>query len=228
MPAQQRPRETVQAIGFEKAGNDVLLALLLRTGVKGINAVDLARGLLRRYGSLSEMAETSVADLTQVFGINTVKAQIVKAALELGRRISAESRPSRINVSSPEAVYALLSDQASTLGREVFWVLLLNTKNSLKCAPIDVTAGILDASLVHPREVFREAVRSAAACMVLAHNHPSGDPTPSSEDLRITRQLVEAGRVVDIKVLDHVIIGRPGPMHKSGFFSLRESGMVAF
>jgi DNA repair protein RadC len=174
------------------------------------------------------MAETSVSDLAQVDGISTVKAQILKAALELGRRVGTETTAARIKISTPGDVYALLRHRAVTLGREVFWVLLLDAKNALKCQPIDVTAGILDASLVHPREVFREAVRSAAAAVVLAHNHPSGDPAPSAEDLRITRQLVEAGGVVDIKVLDHVIVGRCGTPHPDGYLSLREAGLVKF
>ncbi len=228
MPAQLRPREAVEQFGVENVGDDVLLALLLRTGIKGLNVVDLAKGLVRKYGSLTAMAETSVSDLAQVDGISTVKAQILKAALELGRRVGTETKAARIKISTPGDVYALLRHRAVTLGREVFWVLLLDAKNALKCQPIDVTAGILDASLVHPREVFREAVRSAAAAVVLAHNHPSGDPSPSAEDLRITRQLVEAGGVVDIKVLDHVIVGRCGAPHPDGYLSLREAGLVKF
>ncbi len=228
MPAQIRPREAVAQFGVENVSDDVLLALLLRTGIKGLNVVDLAKGLLRRYGTLTAMAETSVSDLAQVDGISTVKAQILKAALELGRRVGVESQAARVRISTPADVYALLRHRAATLGREVFWALLLDAKNRLKCQPVDVTAGILDASLVHPREVFREAVRSAAAAVVLAHNHPSGDPSPSAEDLRITRQLVDAGGVVDIKVLDHVILGRCGATHKDGYLSLRESGVVKF
>jgi len=228
MPEQIRPREAVAQFGVENVGDDVLLALLLRMGVKGINVVDLARMLIRRYGSLTSMAETSVSDLAQVHGVGPVKAQILKAALELGRRVGSESRAERIRISTPGDVYSLLRHRAATLGKEVFWVLLLDAKNALKCQPIDVTSGILDASLVHPREVFREAVRSAAAAVVLAHNHPSGDPCPSAEDLRITRQLVEAGGIVDIKVLDHVILGRCSSTSKDGYLSLRESGTVKF
>lgn len=228
MPEQLRPREAVERFGIENVNDDVLLALLLRTGTRGNNVVDLSRGLIRKYGSLTAMSETSVSDLRQVNGIGTIKAQILKAALELGRRIGKETQAVRIKITTPGDIYALLRHRALTLEREVFWVLLLDAKNMLKCQPIDVTAGILDASLVHPREVFREAVRSAAAAVVLAHNHPSGDPAPSSEDLKITRQLVEAGGVVDIKVLDHVIVGRSGGVHKDGYLSMREAGLVKF
>lgn len=228
MPENLRPREAVTQFGVEHVGDDVLLSLLLRTGIKGLNVVDLSKGLLRRYGTLTGIAETSVSDLAKVPGISTVKAQILKAALELGRRVGAEQHPVRMKISTPADVYTLLRHQAVTAGREVFWVLLLDAKNVLKCQPIDVTSGILDASLVHPREVFREAVRSAAAAVVLAHNHPSGDTTPSNEDLKITRQLIDAGGVVDIKVLDHVILGRCGASSKEGYLSLRESGLVKF
>ncbi len=228
MPAQIRPREAVAQFGVENVSDDVLLALLLRTGIKGINVVDLAKGLMRRYGSLSAIAETSVSDLASVKGMGPVKAQMLKAALELGRRLGSEMQPARVKITTPADVYRLLRHQAVTLGREMFWVLLVNAKNVLICQPVDVTAGILDASLVHPREVFREAIRSAAAAVVLAHNHPSGDPSPSAEDLKITRQLIESGRIVDIKVLDHVILGRSGTTSKDGYLSLRESGLVAF
>ncbi len=228
MPEHIRPREAVSRFGVENVSDDVLLALLLRTGMKGLNVVDLAKHLIGRYGSLTAMADTSVADLSQVQGISTVKAQILKAALELGRRVGIEALSERIRISTPADVYALLRHQALTNGREVFWVLMLDAKNRLKSHPIEVTAGILDASLVHPREVFREAIRNAAAAVVLAHNHPSGDPSPSAEDIRVTRQLVEAGSIVDIKVLDHVILGRAGTINKDGYLSLRESGSVKF
>ena len=115
-----------------------------------------------------------------------------------------------------------------TREEESFWVLLLDGKNRLMKAPIEVTRGLLDASLVHPREVFKEAIRSASAAVVLAHNHPSGDPNPSAEDIRITKQLVEAGRIVDIQVLDHVVLGRQSGAGSADFFSFREAGIVEF
>ena len=228
LPLRMQPREAVAQFGVEHVSDDVLLALLLRTGFKGVNVVDLSKGILRRYASLSAIAEASVADLSLIKGVGPVKAQMLKAALELGRRLGMEMQPARMKIATPVDVFTLLRHHALTLGREMFWVLLLNAKNVLMCQPVDVTAGILDASLVHPREVFREAIRSSAAAVVLAHNHPSGDPSPSSEDLKITRQLIEAGRIVDIKVLDHVILGRSGATHKDGYLSLRESGLVEF
>lgn len=227
LPETIRPREYVERVGFDHAPPDVLLALLLRTGTKGVNAVDLARSLLRKYGSLRALSATSVSDLCTVHGISKVKAQILKAALALAHQIRDEEQATRPRIARPEDVYALLGTRAASMEHEVFWVLLLDRKNKLKCEPLDISSGILDASLVHPREVFREAIRSAAAAVIVAHNHPSGDPVASAEDIRITKQLIEAGKVIDIKVLDHVIIGHDQP-NSINFQSLRESGLVTF
>ena len=228
MPERMRPREEAQRVGIENVSDDVLLALLLRTGVTGLNVVDLARGLIKRYGSLGNMAAASIDELSQVRGIGPGKAQILKAAFDIGKRLNAEKLPSRLKVRTPADVMSVLEDRARGLDHEMFWVLLLDTKNVLKCQPVDVSAGLLDASLVHPREVFREAIRSATAAVVLAHNHPSGDPAPSVEDVRITKQLVAAGNIVDIKVLDHVIIGKRGQTGHGAFVSMREDGLVEF
>jgi DNA repair protein RadC len=227
LPASMQPREYVEKFGIENAPQDVLLALILRTGFKGVNVVDLARVLLRRYGSLQALAAAPMKELCGIPGIKKVKAQMLKAALALGHHLKAEEQAMRPRISRPEDVYALLGQRASALEKEIFWVLILDRKNKLKCEPIDVTSGILDASLVHPREVFREAIRNAAGNIVLAHNHPSGDPAPSAEDLRITQQLIDAGKVIDIKVLDHVILGHGQANHKN-FCSLREAGLVSF
>ncbi len=228
MPERIRPREEVQRVGIENVADDVLLAILLRMGVKGLNVVDLARGLMKRYGTLSNLASTSVEELSQIHGIGPTKAQILKAALEIGSRLNAERAPKSQKIRTPSDVLQVLADRVRSLDREIFWALLLNVKNELKCQPVDVSAGLLDASLVHPREVFCEAIRSASAAVVLAHNHPSGDPTPSAEDIRITKQLVAAGSIVDIKVLDHVIIGKRDDSGHGGYVSMREDGLVVF
>ena len=228
MPERIRPREEADRVGIEHVCDDVLLALLLRTGVQGMNVVDMARGLMKRYGSVSALSTASVAELSQIRGIGRGKAQIVKAALEIGKRLNAEALPAKIKIRTPDDVMSVLGDRARALDREMFWALLLDAKNVLKCQPVDVSAGLLDASLVHPREVFGEAIRSAAAAVVLAHNHPSGDPSPSAEDLRITKQLVSSGNIVDIKVLDHVIIGKRNGDGVGGYVSMRESGLVEF
>ncbi len=222
-----RPREYVERFGIENAPPDILLALLLRTGIPGVNAVELARALLRKYGSLRNLSSVSVSELCSMRGVGPTKAQILKAALMLAQHIRAEEQVDRPRIQRPEDVFALLGARAAALEKEIFWVLVLDRKNKLKCEPLDVTSGILDASLVHPREVFREAIRNAAGAIVLVHNHPSGDPAPSAEDIRITQQLIDAGKVIDIKVLDHVILGHGQTMHVN-FCSLRESGVVSF
>jgi DNA repair protein RadC len=230
IPVRLRPREELDRLGVENVSEDVLLSVVLRSGAHGRNVVELARQLLMDYGSLTAMAKSSVDELSssRYKGMGRVKAQVLMAALELGRRMNEEGMPQKRVVKTPEDVAGILGDRVRTLDTEIFWVLRLDSKNNLKGEPVDVTKGLLDASLVHPREVFREAIRSATAGVVLAHNHPSGDPTPSMDDIRITKQMVEAGQIVDIKVLDHVILGSPGENGSSKYVSMREDGIVRF
>lgn len=228
MPASDRPRELFDRLGAEAMSDQQLLAIILRSGVKGRSVMDLAGGLLHEYGSLQSLAEVSTDDLAAIKGMGRVRAQVVKSALELARRLAVTSSPVAPSVRTPEEAATLLRHEAQTSDVESFWVILLDRKYRLRRPPIRITRGILDASLVHPREVFKEAVRTSSAALVLAHNHPSGDPTPSAEDIRITRQLVEAGKVVDIEVLDHVILGRRHGTDGRDFLSLRESGLVSF
>ena len=228
IPERLRPREEMARVGAQNVSDDVLLAVLLRGGDHGLSLVDLARPLIKRYGSFAALASASVEELIQEKGLGPTKAQVLQAALEIARRYAQESAPRRPLVKTPADAAAMIRVEAKPLDREVFWTLVLDAKNRLKGNPVEVTTGLLDASLVHPREVFKEAIRIGAAAVVLVHNHPSGDPTPSVEDVRITKQLVEAGRIVDIKVLDHVILGRPGVAGPTDFVSLRESGVVSF
>lgn len=228
IPERLRPREEMRRRGAEHVSDDVLIAVLLRSGVSGRNVISMARELLRDYGSLTALAAAGIDELAGRPGMGPVKALVLKAALETGRRLNEESTPERQSVKSPADAAGILGPVARPLETEVFWVLLLDAKNRLKRGPVEITRGLLDASLVHPREVFREAISAAAAAVVLVHNHPSGDPTPSAEDLKISRQLVQAGAIVDIRVLDHVVLGRPGSRASSSFVSLREEGMVDF
>jgi len=228
MPVGLRPREEVERVGVEHAAPDVLLAILLRTGTRGLNVVDLARSILQRFGSLTAVASAPVEELAGLPGVGPVKAQILKVALELGRRLTAEQVPRDVPVRTPADVATLMRETVRPLEQEVFWVLLLDAKNRLKSKPQVISHGLLDASLVHPREVFQVAIRANAAAMILVHNHPSGDPTPSAEDVRVTRQLVGAGGVVDIKILDHIVIGKGAGHSADGFVSMRESGLVDF
>lgn len=228
LPARLRPREEMARRGAANVADDVLLAILLRSGIQGLSVVDLARELLHRYRSLTAMARASVEELAALTGMGPVKAQVLSAAFALAERLAEERAPARQIVRSPDDVVALLREKTRRLEEEVFWTLLLDAKNRLKGAPIPVTRGLLDASLVHPREAFREAVRSSSAAVVFAHNHPSGDPSPSSEDIRITRQLVKAGKVMNIQVMDHIILGEPVDAGDVGFLSMREAGLIEF
>jgi len=228
IPAQLRPREALERLGEENVTDDMLLAIILGSGSHGLNVVDLARGMLKHFGSLTALAAASLDELMAFRGIGEAKAKSLKAALEIGKRLHDEALPDNAVIRTPEDVALLLGPKVRTLESEVFWVLHLNAKNVAKGRPKAVTQGLLNASLVHPREIFREAVRSAAAAVVLAHNHPSGNPTPSVEDIRITRQLIDAGKIVDIKVLDHVVLGRPGRDAGRAFISMRDEGLVAF
>lgn len=229
LPALQRPRELVDRLGAGKVEPYVLLAVILRTGTTRRNVVELSRDLLRHYGTLTELSKASVDDLQRWDGMGPVKAQILKCSLELARRMAEEQNGERRpEVRRPEDAVRILREEARGQDVENFWVLMLDIRYRLLRPPHHVSRGILDASLVHPREVFREAVRAGSAALVLAHNHPSGDPSPSAEDIRITRQLVQAGKLMEIDVLDHVILGGPRSGDGNDFVSLREAGLVEF
>ncbi len=227
IPTRQRPRELFERVGSENVPDEVLLALILRSGVRGMNVADLAHHLLARYGSLTSLAKASAGELARIRGVGQVKGQILKAAFELAHRLS-EEKPESKMVRSPEEVAQILRDRACMERSEKFWILPLDTKHRLQRSPIEITKGLIDASLVHPREVFREAICASSVAIVLVHNHPSGDPSPSAEDIRITKQLVQAGLIVDIQVLDHVVLGKTSEETSRDYVSLRESGLVDF
>ncbi len=228
LPRRLQPREMFDAVGGEHVPDDVLLAILLRSGTEGHNVVDLANELLGRFGSLTALSRATMKDLTQSRGLGPAKARELKAALELARRLSQEQVQESPLIQSPEDAARLLREQARELEHERFWVLLLDTRNRLKRNPIVVSQGLLNSSLVHAREVFLPAIEHKAAALILAHNHPSGDTAPSPEDLKITRDLVAAGQLLHLRVLDHIIVGQSRPHQATYFLSLRESGLVNF
>ena len=228
IPEDQRPRETFDRDGADQVNDRVLLAILIRNGIPGHSAVDIADALLNRFGSIPALAREPVSEIARIPGLGKVKAQIIKAALELGRRLPAIQNIERAEVRTPADAARLIPRDTSSMEVEEFWVILLDTKYRLRRPPISISKGILDACLVHPREVFKEAIRACAAAVVLVHNHPSGDPSPSREDIKLTRQLIEVGRIMDIEVLDHVIVGIKTDRNPQGFSSLRESGLVSF
>lgn len=228
MPGHRRPRELAMDAGVENVPDEVLVAILLRAGIRGQSVIDLARHVLDRHqGSLDRLSRAGQDELRAIKGIGPVKALELRAAFELGRRATRKDAPLLPLIREPAQVLALLAETAAHLDQEVVWVLPLDQKYRLRRAPMEVTKGILNASLSHPREVFREAIRMAAAAVIVAHNHPSGDPTPSAEDIATTRQLIETGKIVGIQVLDHIVIGGnrpPPPPH----VSLREAGLADF
>lgn len=228
LPLSCRPRELAKKRGIREIEDYALIAIILQSGTHGRSVVDIARDLLRRFDSIHGIAQALPGDLQEVPGIGPVREQMLRAAFELARRLSAQAPGEFPAMRAPEDVAALFREDARTLDCEHFWMLNLNSKNRLQGPPVRVSAGILDASIVHPREVFRRAIRNGAAAVIVAHNHPSGDPAPSPEDLKVTRELIAAGRTLGIRVLDHIIIGRRTAEREKDFLSLRESGIVAF
>jgi DNA repair protein RadC len=202
-----RPRERLARSGPESLSNAELVAILLRVGVQGENAVQLAQATLLEFGGLSGLQRCSFEELRTRKGIGSAKAAQLKAAVELGRRLASVSLEDRPVVQSPDDAAALLLFEMGSLEQEHLRVLLLDTRNRMM-KMVEVYHGSLNTSLIRIGEVFREAVRLNAAAVIIAHNHPSGDPTPSPEDVAVTKALVQAGQLLDIEVLDHVIIGK--------------------
>jgi DNA repair protein RadC len=219
MTAESRPRERLAAYGAEALSDTELLAILLRSGTVTATAIDLANQLLVRFGGLRGLMDAALEELQAVKGVGLAKAAQVKAALELGRRAAGRPGEERPVVRTPEEAAGLVMEQMRYLDREHFRAILLNTKNRV-LAVEGVSVGTLNASSVHPRELFKNAIRKSAAAVILVHNHPSGDPSPSRQDLDLTRRLVEAGEIIGIPVLDHIIIG------DNRFTSLKAQGCV--
>ena len=206
-PAHDRPRERFWAVGASALTAQELLAIVLGTGCAGRDALAVASDLLARTeGSLRRLARRPWSELARVPGVGRAKAARLAAALELGRRVAAEGEPPVERVRGPADVHRYYEARLRTLTVEEFHVLALGSQSQI-LADLLITRGILNSSLVHPREVFRAAIAEAAAGIIVVHNHPSGDPTPSADDRAVTRQLVDAGRILDVPVYDHVIVG---------------------
>jgi DNA repair protein RadC len=205
MPKQERPRERLLNYGKESLNSYELLAILLRVGSEGQSVIELAKSLVNNLNDLSDLKDITVDELKAFKGIGKTKAITILAAIELGNRVL-NSRKDSIQIASPENVYDLLKYDMQNLKQEILIVLFLDLKNFL-IAKKTIFKGSLNQSLVHPREVFKYAVKYSAYQIILAHNHPSGDPQPSNEDLQVTKAFEEAGKLLQIKVLDHIIIG---------------------
>ncbi len=218
-PEDERPRERLIAHGPAALSEAQLLAILIRNGKSGRTALDLGRELLERFGSLAGIEQASITEICAIEGIGPAKAAEIKAAIELGRRYQ---KPSLAGASfcSSEDVVSYYRPRLKDAKKEIFRCALLDTKNKIIREEI-VSMGSLTASIVHPRDTFKAAIRESAAAVIFIHNHPSGDSKPSQEDILLTRRLVQAGEVIGIQVLDHIIIG------DSSHFSFRDNGLIS-
>jgi len=223
LPESERPREKLAQLGAGALSDAELIAILLRVGVKGTNAIELARQLLRDHGSLAGLARCSVRELSKMKGVGLAKAVQLAAAFGLGHRLAHESIAAK-KMDCPELIYQLLGAEMRALDRESLRAVLLDTKHHL-LRVVEISLGTLNESVAHPREVFRPVLLHAAYAFVLVHNHPSGDPTPSEADRRLTRRLVEAAQLLQVRLLDHVIMGAPAD-GRLPYFSFAEAGMM--
>jgi len=218
LPPEERPRERLAAQGAGALSDAELVAILLRTGVEGANAVEVARQLIKKYGSLDALSRCSVKELAAIKGIGFAKGAQLAAAFGLGQRLAKEKRPEK-KIDTPERVYELLGPEMRALHKEALRVVLLDTRyNHLRVE--EVSLGSVNESIAHPRDVFRPALIYSAYAVVVVHNHPSGDPEPSRQDIAITRDIIAAGKPLGISVHDHIIVGTKGQK------SLRGLGLI--
>jgi DNA repair protein RadC len=220
-PAADRPREKLLAQGAQSLSETELLAIILRNGnaSTGESAIDHARLLLNRFGGLKGLDDAASSEIAAVKGIGPAKVAQLKACLEIGRRIGSQKWETGQPLHSAEDVFRHFRENLGREKREFFYVVLLNNKNR-KIREVKVSEGSLTASLVHPREVYNPVIRESAAGVIFVHNHPSGDPAPSAEDIDITKRLKEVGEVMGVRVLDHVVIGH------DRYFSFSDRGML--
>jgi DNA repair protein RadC len=223
LPADEKPRERLMNHGADALKNSELIAILLRTGLKGVSAIQVAEQLLQKFSCLDNLSRATIPELRQTKGVGRDKAIALKSAFTLAKRMALEMRQDSPVLDTPERIADLLREENRGYEVEHFQVVLLNTRRKLISIE-KISQGTLDTILVHPREVFKLAIAANAAAIVLAHNHPSGDPTPSEADIKVTRDLIRAGQLLKIEVLDHVIIGRATFERPKDYASLRELG----
>lgn len=223
MPAEDRPREKLASRGAAALSDSELIAILLRTGLPGANAVEVAKELLARYQSLGGLARCTVEELSKIKGVGFAKAVQLAAAFGLGARLARETL-SKSKIDSPELVYDLLGSDMRALHKESLRAILLDTRYHLLRIE-EIALGSLNESIAHPREIFRPAIIYSAYAVIVVHNHPSGDPSPSEADHRLTRRLAEAAQLLQINLLDHIIIGAPAD-HRTPYFSFKEAGIL--
>jgi DNA repair protein RadC len=223
LPDEDRPRERLSRHGAEVLTDAELLAIFLRTGKKGLNVMALAKELIKEWGTLRRLAGCTPQELAKISGIGPAKACELKAAFEMGRRM-ARPEAEKLRVDKAGVIYELLAGELQSLPHESLRVLLLDTRHGL-LEEKEISQGSLNESIAHPREIFKPAIAKGAYAIAVAHNHPSGDPLPSEADRRLTRRLAEAGTLLQIPLLDHVIIGsKRGDL--APYFSFREAGLL--
>ncbi len=213
-----RPRERLSALGPQALSNAELIAILLRVGVKGENAVSMGQRLLKKFGGLSGLHRVPISELKNQHGLGEAKAAQIKAAIELGRRLTLEAPEERPTVNSPADAAALVVYEMSALEQEHLRVILLDRRNRV-LETAEIYKGSVNSSQVRVGEIFKEAIRKNASALIVVHNHPSGDPTPSPDDVAVTRAIVQAGKLMDVDVLDHMVIGQ------GRWVSLKERGL---
>lgn len=218
MTLEERPREKMILNGVSSLSDAELLAILIRTGNKELNAIQLARLIIDKVDNIRYLQDITLEELNSIKGIGISKATQIKAALELGRRI-ASYRPPKYKIKNPWDIYKYYMESLRYQYKEIFKIVLLNTKNEI-ITDIDISIGTLNSSLVHPREVFREAIRRSSNKIILLHNHPSGNAEPSKEDKNVTKRLKECGDLIGVEVIDHIIIG------DGVYFSFKENMLI--
>lgn len=219
LPENERPQERLLRYGAEILSNSELLAVILRTGTRNQNIVGLCSRLLVVTGGLDGLMNSTPDDISKICGIGAVKTAQLLAVSELSKRFRSYKSGAEYKISKPQDAADYVMEEMKCLNQEYLRVIMLNTKNIVICVK-DVSVGCLNSSIVHPREVFREAVKKSSASIIICHNHPSGDPSPSKEDINITHRLKECGKLIGIELLDHIIIGN------GIFVSLKEKGIV--
>jgi DNA repair protein RadC len=219
IPMEDRPRERLIKYGPEVLSNSELLAILIRTGTKSESAIKIAQKMIGTTEGLQFVSTATVQELSLLKGIGAAKASQIKAAIELGRRLKNYRADHKIKINKPQDAVEILMEDMRYLKKEHLRVVFLNTKNIVVDVK-DLSIGSLSSSVVHPREIFSEAIRKSSASIIVCHNHPSGDPTPSQEDINITLRLFEVGKLIGIDLLDHLIIG------DGNYVSLKEKGVI--
>jgi len=219
LPQSERPRERLQRLGAENLSAQELVAVVLGRGIKNESVLVTAQRLLDRFKTMRGIAEATTEELCEVRGIGLAKACQIQAAFELANRrsIKSEDNP-KTAISSPEDVYNELQTKARGKKKEYFWAVLLNTRNTI-IKSVEISIGSLDSSIVHPRELFKEAIAASASSIIVAHNHPSGNPQASQEDIKLTKRLKESGELIGIEIVDHIILG------DEQFLSLKREGL---